>query len=380
MKKKEIITVILTAVLLAALIAGCVYLATSHRREARKPKTFGIVNSMYEISDQYIYFNYNTKLMRFDTSTDTLEKLCADAECDGGCILENAGYTSRIYRNRFYFNFYGDTSGFAYYDIKTGATTIIKQYDELVLINFFLYNGNIYHMKHTMGTNSPAVYRVSVDSGKEKAILDLETGERLLMVADGLIFTAHTVTEGNGEDSIRYSTVYAYDTVTLKRREIWHTDKSKYNGISSRAHFYDGKLYFHINTYQYDELGSMIGYLCKLDTVSGEASYFSEGPSGRFYLTYEGIYIETNKVISTPIDKFGDIKVRLDREKDVLLFDYGENSLQMTYQNSNITSYLGFIANRKYIGDIKYSDLEGKRSRFVVINLETGEIKDIPEP
>ena len=385
MKKKDIITVIIIALVIVGIIGGCIYLATRHRSEFREKKTFGIINSMYQIYGQYIYFGHDQILMRFDTATDTLTKLCTDTECDGGCVLENVGYTSRIYQNRYYFSFYGDVCGFAYYDIKTGKTEIIKKYDIPVDSEFFVYDGCIYHMRDPLQDENHIIYRLSVDSGKDEPIINLETDESLIMVADGMIFTEKTVIEvidKNYESPIGYTVVYAYDTNTLERRELWHSDKDKYNRIGSRVQFFDGKLYFMIRTDGENQLGSILSYLCCLDTESGAAEYLSQTPIRSFYLTREGIYLETNecKEVSTEIGQFGDTMTLIRLERNIRLTDHGGNSIITSYENAGIESYFGYFANGKFLGQVKYTGIDQKTEHFVVIDIESGKIKDITLP
>ena len=61
MNKKDIITIIITTLVIAALIAGCVYLTTRHRSGFHEKKTFGIINSMYQTDGQNIYFSHKKK-------------------------------------------------------------------------------------------------------------------------------------------------------------------------------------------------------------------------------------------------------------------------------------------------------------------------------
>ena len=382
MKKKEVISIIITTLAIAALIAGCLYLTSRRPSDGREKKTLGIINSQYQIYGKNIYFSHDQILMQFDTATDTLTKLCTDTECDGECVLENVLYTSRIYKNRFYFSFYGNTSGFAYYDIKTGKTEIINTYDIPIFSEFFVYDGCIYHMRDNLPLEILTVYRLSVDSGKEELIITLDPDERVIMVADGMIFTSKTVVAGSNESPIRYCAVYAYDTVTLEKREIWSTDKDRYNNISSRVRFYDGKMYFHILTYEVNKFGSLISYLCCLDTQNGEASYISDIPITDFYLTYEGIYLETEEVVTTlpKANQFGDTESIAHTERNIIFLEYNKNNTKTVYKNSNVISYFGYIANRKYIGEITYSENDKRIKHFVIIDLESGELKDLPIP
>ena len=385
MNKKDIITIIITTLVIAALIAGCVYLTTRHRSGFHEKKTFGIINSMYQTDGQNIYFSHEKKLMRFNTASDELVKLCTDTRCDGGCILENATYTSRLYRNRFYFSFYGDICGFAYYDIKTAKTHIIKKYNEPVYSEFFVYDGYIYHMLYPVHDENHAVYRLSVKSGKDEMIFSLEPDEYLIMAADGMIFTEKTVIEvidGNYESPISYSTVYAYDGNTLERRELWHSDKDKYNSIGSRVQFFDGKLYFVIRTDGENQFGSTLSYLCCLDAEIGVAEYLSQTPIRDFHLTREGIYLETNecKDVSTEIGQFGDTMTLIRLERNIRLTDHGGNSIITSYENAGIESYSGYFANGKFLGQVKYTGIDQKTEHFVVIDIESGEIKNITLP
>lgn len=270
MKKKEIISIIIIAIVLTAMLAGCLYLANRHRSDVREKKTTVIINSMYQIHGQYIYFNYDGKLLRFDTESDTLVKLCADSKCDGECILENAGYTSRIYKNRFYFSFNGNNHGIAYYDTETGKTQIIKKIIEPVYSEFFVYDDDIYYIRDPQNDDTNTLYRFSADGGKEKVIIELELDERLIMVADGMIFTEKTVIDKNYESPIGYSTLYAYDVLNLERREIWSSDRNKYNVIGSRAQFYDGYLYFEIRIIDESTTEAGSYYLYRADPRSRE--------------------------------------------------------------------------------------------------------------
>lgn len=284
--KKKIFTFIFLAILLTAIIFVCVFLSTLHRKHAQKNKITDIVGE--NIVDNSVYMGISGLLLKFDLESGNIEKLCRDENCSDKCLLCSTSSVIRIYMNKIFFTYRGTPAGFAYYDMNTGKTHIIKEY-EFLNTSAFMYNGYIYHMLDTGNTKKPRIFRLSPD-GKEKAILNLEKNEWLIMVADGMIITANSSAYGQNEPLI----IYSYDINTLKRRELLNIMNEDLKSISN-CEFYNGKLYFSCNNVGLIPDQAPEGYLYCLDIFSGELTKVCELPVISFAVTKDGLYYNTSE-------------------------------------------------------------------------------------
>lgn len=400
MKKKEIISIIIIPIVLAAILFGAIYLANRHRFDTAEKNTIGIISYNQQIQGNYIYFNHyynrNRNLLCFDTSTDTLTKLCTDPRCDGYCPLESATLTSRIYKNRLYFEFFVDNNvtGLAYYDINSQNTRVIKNFNEILYQEFFIYNNYIYFFRDGYDNYDDngkyKVCRISINGGKEETLIELDKDEMPMTVADGKIYTSNVVIEvidENYESPIAYTTIYAYDVNTLERQTIWESDRDKYLSIGSRTMFYNGKLYFEIycNNYTDDSYPSGMrgpSYLYCLDTQSRSASRIFATPVYYFTLAYDGIYIVSNEYVGsyTETNQFGGTENKAILERKIYKLDFCGSNLTQLYYNPDISYYNGYFANGKFIGQVKYSGENKVTDHFVVIDLSTGTLSTIKIP
>lgn len=400
MKKRDVITIIVIAIVLAAILAGCLYLANRHRFDIAEKNTIGIISYNQQIQGNNIYFNHyfnrNRNLLCFDTSTDTLTKLCTDPNCDGYCPLESATLTSRIYKNRLYFEFFIDNNvtGLAYYDIKSGKTQVIKNFNEYLYQEFFIYNDYIYFFRDRYDNYDDngkyKICRISINGGKEETLIELDKDEMPITVADGKIYTSNDVIEvidENYESPIAYTTIYAYDVNTLERHTVWESDRDKYFAIGSHTMFYNGKLYFEVyyNDYTDDSYplqGRNLSYLYCLDTQSRSASRICATPVYEFTLAYDGIYIVSNEYVGsyTETNQYGGTENKAIFERKIYKLDFSGSNLTQLYYNSDISDYNGYFANGKFIGQVEYSGENKETDYFVVIDLSTGTLSKINIP
>ncbi len=383
MNKKDIITIIITTLVIAALIVGCFVLSKTHRKTSENKKILGIV--LDNVKDNCAYMSLrssdslsSTSLVKFDLETETVEKLCRNEDCYGLCPLCNSPVIFRIYLNKIYFMFRGSPQGFAYYDITTGETKVIKEYDYLNTRSFF-YNGYIYHMLDAVNTDEPKVYRLS-QNGKEKTFLRLEKHEKLIMVADGMIITNKTVSGSDPLSEEAYSIIYSYNIDTLKRRELWRSNRDGVNAVLS-CNYYNGKLYFTCGSTTNFNTSDQKNSLYCLDIFSGEATKVSDNCTSSFSLNKEGLYYLTK----SPRE------IVVPGGNTYLIYDFavwkadlfGNNSEDFFKFSDTIysSSYTVRVHNGKIFGNISRPTLIGERYNIYVADVQSGEIRiiDIPK-
>ena len=185
MKKSEIISLVITFLVLAAIFAGAIYLGNMHR--------FGSKTSVSNQTDvtlpkqsNHLYCQIDGVMMRFDPKNDSAEKLCGHPDGDVDCILEHTAPPTRISDGRVYFGYLSGSEDakyyIAYYDIESEKThrTEIELSEEK---DFFVYDGYIYFI------DSVTITRVPVDGGEPEKLTECSPFEYMLMVADGKIYT-----------------------------------------------------------------------------------------------------------------------------------------------------------------------------------------------
>ncbi len=278
MKKRNIVICAVLVLTVAAIVSVCVILAVRHRFEASERKTEGIIDQSYQIHDGYVYFVNNSRsgyptCMRYDPSSDRVEKLCGCDRRNSKCPLEGINSSLQISLNRMY---YSSSHLLAYYDLGTGEAHIIKEYPEFVS-NFCVYGAYIYHEMSINNYDDMNLYRLSIDGSEETAIRLGSRDEHLAVVADGMIITYETLWDGD----VDHLSFYAYDVDTFERHVIWRSEPDVSTGLNSRFMFYDGCLYFVI-------VGN--GWrLCRLDIHSGKLEYIVDDLD-LFFVTEDGLY------------------------------------------------------------------------------------------
>ena len=197
-KKKEIISIIIIAIVLAAVLAGCLYLANRHR--FLNNDNSAVIRSDYQIDGNFLYFNKNGTLMRYNSLTDEVSRLCGHEERNSDCLLEEATKNIYLFNNRIYFQYCDELLvryPIAYYDLTTGE---IHKLNIVLDLNhsFFLSNGKIYYISNN------AIFSASPDSGKSKKLTECSATEDIIMIADGQIYTCLS----DSSSGIKYSAIY----------------------------------------------------------------------------------------------------------------------------------------------------------------------------
>ena len=180
MKKKDIITVIIIAVVLAAILFGTIYLANRHRHREGNFYTPSIIGEGSQAMGKYLYFVKGGTLMRYDSVADSVTKLCGHTEDNDDCLLERIGSSGiQLYGNRFYFAYYtgilGEEGSVAYYDIGSGNTKKIDV--EINMKNyFFVYDGYIYYID----IDFENICRIPADGGKPEKLSNAKALKKCL--------------------------------------------------------------------------------------------------------------------------------------------------------------------------------------------------------
>lgn len=372
MKKSEIISLVITFLVLAAIFVSAIYLGNMHR--------FGSKTSASEPTDanvtklpNHLYCQIDGVMMRFDPKNDSAEKLCGHTDEDVYCILEHTAPPTRISDGRVYFGYLSGSEDakyyIAYYDIESGKTH--RTGIELsVKKDFFVYDGYIYFIDFITLT------RVPVDGGEPEKLTECSPFEYMFMVADGKIYT-YSGNSAVSSSIINTEYIYSYDIKSLEKKELFEFKVSNFNNnIINKAEYLDGKIYFTLDISEMVPTSlAMISKTCRylyaIDTRTEECNKLLDTEVDVFFLGENKIYY-----FPQPDPTLGYFYIA--RSNDIHECDLDGKNDRVIYSNSDIVFLGGDIVNRKLFGRFA-GYIPGVNSDvfYASLNLETGEIKEL---
>ena len=373
MKKSEIISLVITFIVLAAIFAGAIYLGSMHR--------FGSKTSASEPTDatltklpNHLYCQIDGVMMRFDPKNDSAEKLCGHTDGDVDCILEHTAPPTRISDGRVYFGYLSGSEDekyyIAYYDIESGKTH--RTGIELsVKKDFFVYDGYIYFIDLITLT------RVPVDGGEPEKLTECSPFEYMFMVADGKIYT-YSDNSAVSSSIINTEYIYSYDIKSLEKKELFEFKVSHFNNnIINKAEYLDGKIYFTLDISEkvptsLDMISKICHrYLYAIDTRTEECNKLLDTEVDEFFLDENKIYY------FPPADPtLGYFYIA--RSNDIHECNLDGKNDRVIYSNSDIVFLGGDISNGKLFGRFAgYMPGVNSDLFYASLNLETGEIKEV---
>lgn len=387
MKKKEIISIIIIAILLAAILFGTIYLSSRHRLDD-KGFVPSIIGTNSQTMGKYLYFDKNGTLMRYDSMTDSVTKLCGHLSSGSNCILEKVGSSVQLYNNRLYFDYltddvFGETNAIAYYDIISGKTHLLN-IEIYRTSKFFISDGYIYY------THSNNICRIPADGGKSEILIESNGIEKMFMAADGKIYVSCVMLSFSSSfPSLNTGYIYSYDVETLVKEEVFKFTTATSSPII-KALYCDGKIYLQISDASgLDAASSLIisdhEYLYRIDTKTHETVKISDTNINDFYLTENNIYYipyEERKVYAPDV-YFSDENGMYDvlKSADIHICDLDGGNDHIIYTNPDIALESVHIINGKLFG-LFVGTVPGIEANdfYASLNLENGEIKEVKIP
>ena len=377
-KKKDLITAIIIALVLAAILFSAVYLSMRHRFT---DKTFnaGAIGSYTQTSGKHLYFNKNGTLMRYDSENDTVTKPCGHTKGNNKCILEDLSGDVSVYGNRVYFSYHTDKLGMntdvAYFDIKTEKTHTLGVNNSG---SFYIYDGSVYYVDIELS----AICRIPASGGSAETLVEDITYEKIFAAADGKIFSCYTpISFSSMYPTIYTSCIYSYDIETLEKRELASFQTDSMSPIKKSA-FSDGTVYFQISLWR-ATINSE--FLYTLDTETDEINRILVTNINTFYLTDKGIcyfpYKERNVYAPNLYlsDENGMFPVL--KSPDLYFCNFNGENIQTIYTNPNVSFESVYWINGKFFGlFVGTADGIEENEFYASINVDQGKFKEIRLP
>ena len=360
MKKKELITIIIIAIVLAAILFGAIFLSIRHRfGNNDAEKTENIVRSGYQIKGYHLYFNQDGVIMKYNKITQSAEKLCHHEISSPNCPLETAKGNIFLYNERLYFKF-GEENYVSYYDLNSGETVglniSIDDYSDI-----FLYEGKIYYISES------SIFFISADGGSAEKLRDIKSdmnSENIFMIAEGKIFT-YTYRKSFFLTHLSQIFSYDIDTKTLKELHSFHTSDDH---PVKQAKYFDGSIYFITSTVipALDGIGfSNNNGIIRINIKNEEVNSICSESVKDYFLTDQNIYYVN------------------DLKKGIIKIDHNGDDPKTVYTNPNLTySSLCFI-NDSLLGLFNGECPElgiGEGKFYAIINLKDGSMDKVNIP
>ena len=401
MKKKEIITIIIIAIVLAAILFGAIFLA-GRRGKSTDSKP---INLYRPIWNEKIVYNHSgvyvvnseipdIKELPIDLSSFGINDFRKDALMAGNVdrinlYLSYSYYTSLSESKDMFFRYNLITSEIS--EIKfTTAFEINSSH------NFYAHGGYLYYLGwdtedfvDAIVNNYPSyLCRVPVTGGKEEVLAEYKgVYDRIVLVEGDTVITSDE------------SSLYAFDISKKKRTELFNAKNNGFRLIlTERSYYYDGKLYFLAEKDMPSILEADEGfkedwktpddYLIALDIKSKKWEKVFDFPVSLFCVTEDGIFYVKKKYRLLLTSNFA-LSIH-----DVLTV-YGDSSIcsqpigggeeQVLYTNEKISfNEIFTVKDGKFCGRI-ISPTETEydyKIKFAVIDLSSKNIVqfDISEP
>ena len=283
MKKKDVISIIITTLAVAALIAGCVYLTKRHRNTEFAPP----IQSVSEL---------NVYLADEKTPKQTID---FSGYVNGSDYVLFPGNTENGIKYLACFIHDSMKTLFFKYSLLNGNVAKIETEIDSSVPYIYASGGFIYYLREKIGEH-PANYlcRIPVSGGGEQILAEYDVGN--VFFAD-----LHFVVENKVILSFSEKIV-AYDIVKDKTQILWDAEQNGFDLLKNNIWYYGGNLYFSaISETREDNIptdealtDSMIPvnstYLLTLNMKTKKSSLLFSEPINCFYMTEdEIIYMPT---------------------------------------------------------------------------------------
>ena len=347
----------------------------------------------------YVYFQKDGRLMRYNRKTEEMQTLCTDPNCNAECFFcSPIQETTQVVDGRlysYYMRIWDHEYVYAYWDPVTNEVKVLLTLPEAetaeiwppVLHGGYLYYTGQYLREGGSAENpddyQPYVGRVPMDGGKPEVMCPLESRYQEILLA---------VTDGKAITSLNYC-LYATDFDTDERSLLFDPEE---HGLARRYEWYsylDGYLYmlYHAPGFSEEKLvyedivtPGKCGYqfLVKIDIQTGEMTQLLDERIDHFWLTEDTIYYtelgfrvfyipedyETNPNASMGLTLSLDTLYACDLD--------GSNRRAVYTDPLTIFSYKGTIIDNCYYGNLYVHDETQHKTNYDVygkIDFTTGE-------
>ena len=400
-KKKELITVIIIALVLAAILFGAIYLA-GRRGKSTDSKPINLYRPIWQ--EKIIYDHSGVYVV--DSENSTIKDLPIDLSAFGindfrkeAIMAGNVDGINLYLSYSYYTNLSESKDMFFRYNLLTSEISEIEfstAFEMNSNYNFYAHGGYLYYFGmnfsdylNAIVNNDPSyLCRVPVTGGEEEVIAEYQNfNERIVLVDGDTVITSNE------------SSLYAFDVSKKKRTEIFNAKNNGFRLIETeRSYYYDGNLYFLAEK----DLPSVVeadedfkeswktpdDYLISLDIKKKEWKKVIDVPVSLFCVTEDGIFYVKKKYRLLLTSNFA-LSIH-----DVLTV-YGDDSIcsqpigggeeQVLYTNEKISfNEIFTVKDGKFCGRIN-SPTETEydyKVKFAVIDLSSKNIVqfDISEP
>lgn len=283
MKKKDVISIIITTLAVAALIAGCVYLTKRHRNTEFAPPIQSVTRVYVYLADE-------------KPQRDTVD---LSEYVNGSEYILNSGNTE--YGIKYFACFVYDSMKTLFFKYNTLNGSLAKIETEIDSSVPYIYasGGFIYYLREKIGEH-PANYlcRIPISGGGEQILAEYAVGN--VMYAD-----LHFVVENKVILSFSEK-IFAYDVDKNKTQILWDAEQNGFDLLNNNIWYYGGNLYFSaISETREDNIPTNEGmtetmipvnstYLLTLNMKTKKSSLLFSEPINCFYMTEdEIIYMPT---------------------------------------------------------------------------------------
>ncbi len=378
MKKKDIISIIITTLAGAVLIVGCVYLSTMPRRAGG-----GEVIRFFPAHQNEVYI-YNNAVI--DTQNVTITTVGFDLSEFGIEPSAKIGI-GNIDALTLYFaayHPYQENTRYFGMNLITGKTSEIIfesgfDYCDYKDKSFYVHEGYLYYFAWTLtgleiskDTND-SFCRVPLTGGRGEVIAEYENftaSNSLCFVSDGIAVFCES------------NRIYACDIDTGGTETLWVPSSEGYDIVNTNIAYYNGLIYFTASAQAREELvpedpeffsestSTVSSYLISLNPKNKKATLLTKEPINSFYIADGRIYY-IPKALGTI--QLGDRIIMRLSAKEVYSFDLkGRNK-------EKVCSFDGiFVYDILYINDdvICVQDYYGETftTSYCVIDRHTGEV------
>ena len=400
-KKKELITIIIIAVVLAAILFGAIFL-TSRRGKSSDNKPINLYRPIWQ--EKIIYDHSGVYVV--DSENSTIKDLPIDLSAFGindfrkeALMAGNIDGINLYLSYSYYTNLSESKDMFFRYNLLTSEISEIEfstAFEMNSNYNFYAHGGYLYYFGwntedyvDVIINNYPSyLCRVPVTGGEEEVLAEYQNfNERIVLVDGDTVITSNE------------SSLCAFDVSKKKRTELFNAKNNGFRLIETeRSYYYDGNLYFLAEK----DLPSVVeadedfkeswktpdSFLISLDIKKKEWKKVIDVPVSLFCVTDDGIFYVKKKYRLLPITEFA-VTVN-----DVLTV-YGDDSIcsqpigggeeRVLYTNEKLSfNEIFSVKNGKLCGRIN-SPTENEydyKVKFAVIDFSSKNIVqfDIPEP
>ncbi|MBQ1196009.1 MAG: hypothetical protein IIX44_07180 [Clostridia bacterium] len=391
MNKKDIITIIITTLVIAALIAGCIFL-TNRNRMPRETQNKADCYCYPNFSNS-IFFSENGKIYKYDTENRQL-KILVESEIIESYVNYYYNYSvDQVYKGKLFYHYYSDYArvmNFAYYNLLNGENRLINSVKCNLRGEVVIYDGYVYCVYCADNEEGYEVLRISrfnIESGDEQILYESRSRDEFLVaVIDGKIITRQ-----------EYDNLFSYNIVNMKKSLLWNAKNNGYDGFFFFSNI-GNKLYFLAPTDEYTvttdpenffAFSALIPdhYLLYLDINTGEFRRVLDIPISTYCLTENAIYyspmavrsVNGKKPYNTPSDEISYTHETLfscDLDGQNICEVYTNKD---TYYSNNYKILNGKVFCQ--LGLFNHSNQSFDYFDYVEIDLSTKEIDfiDIPE-